>query len=251
MNRARKSFWVTFILSAAALFLGVPKSRAALIDLGPGSFAPLAPVIEFDEVALGTIDPVYFFPAIPGLGDVTVSFGGHFLGQSVCGPCFPVTLADTTPTGPLGLDPAAPDTFTAFDGAPGATSPILSGTPLFNGVIAVHFSVPVAAVGLKGGFFDAIGSTTIEAYDAAGVSLGSIVNTLTGFEFYGLADSGGANVISGISFYITGPEPAGFEIDDLTFGSAEQLVPEPGSLLLLGAGFLGLVGYYGGRRKNK
>ena len=251
MNRAGKQLRVGFLLFAAALFFGVPKSHAALIDLGPGSFTPLAPVITFSEVPLGTVDPVYSFLAIPGLGNVDVSFGGYFVGQAVCVACFPVTLADTTPTGPLALDPAAPDTFTGPDAAFGATPPILSGTPLFNGVIAVHFSVPVAAVGLKGGFFDAVGSTTIEAYDAAGVSLGSIVNTVTGFEFYGLADSGGANVISGISFYITGPEPAGFEIDDLTFGSAEQLAPEPGSLMLLSAGLLGLAGYYRGRRKEK
>jgi len=119
---------------------------------------------------------------------------------------------------------------------------VLSGSPTFNGPIAVLFSAPVAGVGLKGGFFDAVHSTTIEAYDSTGASLGSITNSVTGFEFYGLADSTGDNVIRGISFYITGNEPAGFEIDNLTFGAADVInvgVPEPGSCALLAAGLVG------------
>jgi hypothetical protein len=38
-----------------------------------------------------------------------------------------------------------------------------------------------------------------------------------------LADSTGANVIKGVSFYITGDEPNGFEIDNVTFGAASVL----------------------------
>lgn len=124
---------------------------------------------------------------------------------------------------------------------------MLSGTPTFNGVISVLFSTPVAGVGLQGGYFNAIGATTIEAYDAAGNSLGSITNSQLGLEFYGLADSTGTNVISGISFYITGNEPAGFAINDVTFGSAGVIVPvgpipAPGALILAALG-LGLVGF--------
>jgi hypothetical protein len=121
----------------------------------------------------------------------------------------------------------------------------LSGTPQFNGPISVLFSTPVAGVGLKGGFFDAIGATSITAFDANGGVLGSIVNSALGFEFYGLADASGNNVISGISFYITGNEPAGFEIDNLTFGAKEAInpqVPEPGTMLLLASGAVGLIG---------
>ncbi|HYX71115.1 MAG TPA: PEP-CTERM sorting domain-containing protein, partial [Terriglobales bacterium] len=75
--------------------------------------------------------------------------------------------------------------------------------------------------------------------------LGSIVNTALGFEFYGLADASGNNVIAGISFYVTGNEPAGFEIDNLTFGAKEAInpqVPEPGTMLLLASGAVGLIG---------
>jgi hypothetical protein len=180
-------------------------------------------VITFDEVPLGTVNPSINFPNTPVLGNVTVSFAGNFVGQ-LAGGGPPVTLIDTTPTSPLTLDVNSPNTVTVNDGAPGATSPVLSGTPTFNGPISIFFSTPVAGVALKGGYFDAVNSTTIEAYDANGNSLGTITNSVTGFEFYGLADSSGANVIKGVSFYITGNEPAGFEIDDVTFGAASVIV---------------------------
>ena len=240
---------------AVALFLCVSSSRnanATLVNLGPGAFTAQAPEITFDEVPLATVNPSITFPNTPTLGSVTVSFAGAFVGQTTSGGV-PDTLVDTTPTAPLTLDLTAPQTFTTNDGAPGATSPVLSGTPTFNAPIAILFSQPVAGVGLKGGFFDAIHSTTIEAYDANGVSLGSITNSATGFEFYGLADSSGTNVIKGVSFYITGSEPAGFEIDNVTFGAADVInlprtaapvvssVTAPTGIIL--AALLALVGY--------
>jgi hypothetical protein len=180
--------------------------------------------------------------ATASLGTVTVSFGGYFAGQAVSAG-FPVSLSDTTPTGPLSLDLSSSPSFISGDGA-NPTSPVLSGTPQFNGPIAVLFSTPVAAVGLDGGFFDAIGGTSIEAFGPDGSSLGLVHNTATGIEFFGLADSGGGNVIQGISFYITGNEPAGFGIDNLTFGSKQEttIVPETGNVaavaLLIGSGLV-------------
>ena len=239
---------VTRIFTAAvtAVALGVAAdARAALIDLGPGSFTPAAAVISFDEFALGTVNPSLALAA-GSLGVVTVSFGGYFTGQTIQG-VSPVTLDDTTPSSPLALAPGT--SRTVSDSATGATCPCLSGDPTYNGPIAVLFSTPVAAVGLKGGFFDAVGGTTIEAFDSTGASLGSITNSVTDFEFYGLADSTGASVIAGISFYITGDEPAGFQIDNLTFGGREVIVaPEPSTTLLLGLGLVGAIGI--ARRKR-
>ena len=231
-------------VAAAVCFVGALDARATLVNLGPASFTPLAPQITFSEAGYptGTVNPVYNFTALPGLGNVTVNFDGIFVGQGTSGTS-PVTITGSPTAGsPLALDPNGPQTFINVDGA-NPTSPILSGTPLFNGPVSVLFSTPVAGVGLDGGYFDAKGGTTIEAFDSLGNSLGSITNSELGIEFYGLADSTGANVISGISFYITGSEPAGFAIDNLTFGSAQDiphLVPEPVTMagLLLGVGSL-------------
>ena len=254
MKLTKQYLWI-FALVLVCSTLTASQSYAVLINLGAGSFTPAASVITFSEVSLGTVNPIFNFTAVPGLGNVTVSFEGFFVGQAACSsPCSPVTLSDHTPAaGPLALDPAAPNTFTVTDAA-NATSPVLTGTPTFNGPISVLFSVPVAGVGLKGGFFDALNSTTIEAYDANGNILGSVTNSVTGFEFYGLADSTGGNVIQGISFFITGNEPAGFAIDNLTFGAAAAIVPitrkitEPTPLILLGMGLLGLARFI--RRKR-
>ena len=108
-------------------------ANAALIELDAGSFTPAASVITFGEHVYGTVNPVYDF------GTYTVTFDGYFVG------------GEGTPTVgiPLTLDPNSPQTHITSDGA-NPTSPVLSGTPLFNGPIAVLFSEDVAAVGLGG-----------------------------------------------------------------------------------------------------
>lgn len=231
------SYMKTASLLAAATVIALVtagRAEAALINLGPGSFTPAASVITFSEPGrnLGDTDPVYT------VGSNTIAFGEHFAGQTVSSLVGVNTLTGS-PTGPLTLIQNG-NTFIAGD-VSNPTAPILSGSPLFNGPISFSFSIPVAAVGLSGGFFDAIGGTTIEAFDAAGVSLGTITNSTIGIEFYGLFDSSGSN-ISGVSFYITGSEPAGFAIDNVTFGDASVVtgVPEPASMALLGAGLAGL-----------
>jgi hypothetical protein len=235
----RRTLWMWG--AGLGLALGLPAVvNAAVVNLGPGSFTPLAAQITFDEMALGTVNPSLTVAA-GSLGNVTVSFAGAFQGQAVTGG-FPNTLSDTSPTGPLTLDTSV-ITKTVNDAAPGNTSPVLSGDPIFNGPISVLFSTGVAAVGLKGGFFDGVGATSITAFDVNGNALGTVVNSVTGFEFFGLAESTGQNLIRGISFYITGNEPFGFEIDNLTFGAAEtvpglDVVPLPmaawGGFALLG-----------------
>ncbi|MCK9418397.1 MAG: PEP-CTERM sorting domain-containing protein [Nitrospirae bacterium] len=246
MNKALK---ISLMVVLFGVFIS-SSAFATLVNLGPGSFSPLATEITFSEQAYGTVNPVYNYTGLTGLGNVTVAFGGYFDGQAQGGG-FPVTLTDPTPNSPLTLSANNDSiTFIQNDGS-NPSSPVLSGTPIFNGPISVWFSVPVAGVGLDGGYFDNMNSTTIEAYDAMGNSLGTITNSQIGIEFFGLADITGANVIKGISFYITGPEDAGFAIDNLTFGAASVIVdpgvnhnvPEPSAMLLFASGMLGLAAF--------
>src|SRR5690349_7937103 len=92
------------VLLAIAAVVVVPNARAQLVNLGPGSFTPLATTITFDEAGrhVADVNPVYDFTGVPGIGNVTVSFAGAFTGQSVVGS--PVRTLAGNPTGPLSLN---------------------------------------------------------------------------------------------------------------------------------------------------
>jgi hypothetical protein len=237
------------VLIGGAL-LSATSASAQLVRLGPGAFTPAATTITFSEQPLGTENPVYTFSSVPDLGSVTVSFAGAFNGQTVTG-SFPLTLSGT-PSNPLSLNTSV-RTFITTDGA-NPTSPVLSGDPQYNGPIVMFFSQPVAAVALDGGYFNAIGATSITGFDVLGNVLGSFTNSILGIENYGFADASGNNVISGLAFYITGDEPAGFAIDNVQFGSASVVIiptvtPEPASLALLATGLVGVFGV--ARRRHR
>ncbi len=239
------------ILSIAALFIAAT-AQAGIIKVDTGAFTAQAGLITFSEKSLGTTNPVYNPSDYGGLaGAPVVSFGGYFTGQSMGAPAdCPAGAALTgcvtgSPTGSLSLAVASPSTSIVNDGA-NPTSPVLSGSPTFNGPIAVLFSVDLAGVGLDGGFFNAIGGTAITAFDRSGNLLGSVANQALGIEFLGLVTSDGSASIAGLLFSLVGDEPAGFGIDNLRFGTAGQVivpgaVPEPGSLALVGIAALGLL----------
>lgn len=232
-------------------------ANAAVNRVTEAAFTPAAGLITFSEFAVNTNNPTYTPVNYGGaVGLPTVNFGGWFVGQSagIAGSC-PAGAAVSgcvlgSPTGVLALDPSSPSTFITTDGS-NPTSPVLSGTPRFNGPISILFNTDVAGVGLAGGFFDNIGSTAITAYARDGSLLGSVLNEGTGIEFLGLTTSDGLASIAGLQFSLVGAEGAGFAIDNLRFGLAGQViptVPEPETYGMMLAG-LSLVSFVARRKK--
>lgn len=246
MNKLR------LVLILAPTLLIATGAQAQVVRVAAGDFNAAAGVITFSEKPLGTTNPTYLPGEYGGAVTApTVSFGGFFVGQSLsanpsvdCPGGAATACVVGTATGPLTLAANSPNTFITTDGA-NPTSPVLSGTPTFNGPISAIFSTDQVAVGFDGGFFNAVGSTGIVAYARDGSVLGTISNLGLGIEFLGLGVSDGTARIAGVGLRLTGAEPAGFAIDNLRFGTAGQVVipavPEPASWAMMIGGF-GVMG---------
>ena len=241
----------------------------SLVEITAGAFNAGAGLIAFNtsEYPSGATNPVAT-PAIYGgaAGSPTVTFGGFFQGQSIgsSNPSACPAGAEVSgcvlgsPTGgTLALDPSSPATFISGDGAQPA-APVLSGSPQFNGPIAILFSTPQSGVGLIGGFFDAACSTGITAFDASGNNLGTVCNSTTGDEFLGLVTSDGLARTLQVFFstWSAANLPGASDIDNVRFGVGAAVsvpggpsVPEPASLGLLGAGIAGLQAFLRRRKR--
>ena len=247
MNFLSKKFaigFATYAFSSIATMAGAQGPVfAAVIRIPASDFKPGSGIITFSEIPYGTVNPVYSASNYGGLpGDPTVTFGGFFSGQSLgvgCGGS-PTGCVTGNPTNPLTTDPGSPAVFIVNDGS-NPTSPVLSGTPTFNGPISILFSTDIAGVGLDAGYFNAIGGTAIKAYDRTGNLLGTVSNEGLGLEFLGLVTDDGKNNIAGLEFTLVGAEPAGFAIDNVRFGTTEfiesQNAPAPLPLFGTAAAF--------------
>ncbi len=221
---------LTATLAAEAAGAAEPPSGARAVRIEEGQFRPGAGRITFRELPLGARNPT-ITPSMYG-GDATsptVSFGGWFRGMGPSGPgdCprgAPLTgCVSGTPSAPLSIDPASRQAFIVFDSAPPVNAPSMSGTPAFNGSIAVLFDKDMAAVGLRGGYFDAVGTTGISIYDRAGHELGQAANRRVGQEFIGIATADLQPRIAGLEFHLVGPEPAGFGINSIRFAKTTEV----------------------------
>jgi hypothetical protein len=247
---------------ASMLRGGNAVAGSGVVRIDESAFQAGSGLITFSELPLGSVNPSYA-PATygGGAGDPQVDFAGFFTGQALGDPatCPPgaalsgCVIGDAD--GPLSLDAASPATTIVGDGA-NPTSPVLSGSPTFNGPIAILFDSDIAGVGLDGGFFDDVGGTAITAFARDGTVIGSVLNEGTAIEFLGLVTADGSDTIAGLLFSLVGAESAGFAIDNLRFGTGDVVIgpgpvepPEPvpalGSLafilMLLGVGVIALV----------
>ena len=223
-NYRQRSFrWLN--VGSFCLCAVVMSTSTALATVQFSNAATLPPLITFDEIPPLTSNPVY------NVGGTTVSFGSIFDGQVLGSD--PNSLFDSSPNHPLQLDFSGPDVATMLD-LSNPTYMDLGGAG-FRTPIAILFADPVNRVEFKLGNLDGAGTTSIEAYDLQGNSLGLFKNVQGGFEPIALFDDANRNVIAGVSLFV---EPGdmdweGFAIDDVAFDFAEDnVIPEPAALAI-------------------
>lgn len=245
-----------FAVCAGAMLAATVAAPASadIVRVDSTNFQPAAGVITFSEKAFGTYNPVYTAAEYGGGSSApTVSFGGFFAGQQLsanpsadCPGAAASACLSGAPSAGLSLSATSPSVFITNDGS-NPTSPVLSGYPTFNGPITVLFSVDQLAVGFDGGYFNAVNSTGIRAFDRAGNIIGTVSNTQIGIEFLGIATTDNIAKIAGVQLTLVGSEPAGFAIDNLRFGTVGQVVipggvPEPATWAMMIMGFATIGG---------
>ena len=206
-------------LCSMMLVFGVAGSAEALLISGYQTFGTL---IDFDDQATGT--EVLF--------DDYASFG----------------VTSITETEGLG-------TFARYSGSQSAPNYI--GTGLngergtdsamgWDGTILIEFDQLASMVGI--GIANSRGGhETITAYNSA-MNVIETYNAYTDGSFLNGYVSISTNTYNIRYFEITGDF---FAIDDLQFDAGSAPVPEPSTILLMGAGLLGLVGYNRKRFRKK
>jgi hypothetical protein len=195
----------------------------AIVLIGASIVSPLYAHAESDAPAVYEGTSPYHIAAqaiapIMAPADVssTITFSEYSIGTTI-----------TNQYANTGIIFGGTTTFISRDGS-NPTSPVLSGTPQFQGAIEGTFVSPsdgttptiVSAFKLDIGYFDAYASTRIEWFDPEGNKLGQRTNSALGIERFEI--SGGNIAKWRVS--IVQDEPNGFAIDNVSFESVEASV---------------------------
>lgn len=222
--------WIGFVSCPSLVSTG---SAAVLLGGPPAGDAMYS--IQFEQ--FNQVNPSYTFTDVPQAGTLTVSFGTHFAGQTLSST--PNALADTTPTGSLGLAHSGPVAKTLFD-LSRPTGPVLgtaAGNTLFTSPIAILFDHAVNFVSFELGHLDPGSPTMVQAFGSEGQDLGVFAGFPSGHSLVSLTESTGENVIGGISIYLPENEMdwEGFALSNVSFGIGEgesPVIPEPATFVV-------------------
>lgn len=234
--RKGSNFLIPFM--ALVMLVGVPAANA--LFLGPTPYLETADSpFDFDS------DGVVLEP------DEGFSYGHleDFEDNSLNTPG--VTASAGNPYGPGGVTDSVDADDGTIDGSgtlghsffynPGATGIRFTFNAGVLGALPTHAGIV---------WTDGSGTITFEAFDASGISLGTISGThamgppsspsgdTAEDRFYGVIDMGGISAIK------IKNGSGGIEVDHLQYGhQSGPPIPEPSTLLLFGIGVLGFIGY--------
>jgi hypothetical protein len=233
--------WQSF-LACLGMALATAGELSAAVSLGTPPDVDATFSISFDTI--NQVNPTYSFHDVPDVGDLTVSFGVLFAGQTLGN--MHNSLGDTSPTGPLTLAwPQGHSVKTMIDLSHPTKGPQLGGVvngSIYTTPLAILFDSEVNFVSFNLGHLDPNTDTLIEAYDSDGNSLGLFGNLPSGHNQYTLVESTGTNVIGGVSIYVPseGMDWEGFGISNISFGlddgdingGGDPVIPEPGTIVV-------------------
>lgn len=237
------------MLSRRLLFIGIAIATASIAVSQPANAQLLGP-------------SPYLSSADSPFAGLSITPGGYFFLED-----FEDHLVNTpgiTSNGTVatvaGFSGSIIDSVDADDGAINGTNGngAVFGDSLFSGAgnITVTFNAgTLGAFPTHAGFVwtDGAGSITFEAFDALGVSLGTVIGNHADGDFgggtaedrfYGVTNAGGISSI-------TISNPAGIEVDHVQYGTLQAVtVPEAGTLPLLGSAFALCTGAFVVRRRK-